>query len=67
MPKDAEKLSNELLFSYKHVAKEDKKEFKKSDEFSTVIKNFSIRLKPKENVWLLPKRCLLRQVIKNLI
>ena len=38
MPKDAEKLSKELLFSYKHVAKEDKKEFKKSDEFSTAYK-----------------------------
>ena len=34
MSKEAEKLSKELLFSYKHVAKEDKKEFKKSDEFA---------------------------------
>ena len=40
MPKDAEKLSKELLFSYSHVAKEDKKEFKKADEFSVAYKDF---------------------------
>lgn len=40
MSKEAEKLSKELLFSYKHVAKEDKKEFKKSDEFAIGYKEF---------------------------
>jgi M18 family aminopeptidase len=65
MPKDAEKLSNELLFSYKHVAKEDKKEFKKSDEFSTAYKEFLNKAKTERECVALAKEMLIKAGYKE--
>lgn len=65
MPKDAEKLSKELLFSYKHVAKEDKKEFKKSDEFSTVYKEFLNKAKTERECVALAKEMLIKAGYKE--
>jgi len=65
MPKDAEKLSNELLFSYKHVAKEDKKEFKKSDEFSIAYKEFLNRAKTERECVALAKEMLIKAGYKE--
>lgn len=65
MPKDAEKLSKELLFSYKHVAKEDKKEFKKSDEFSTAYKEFLNKAKTERECVALAKEMLAKAGYKE--
>ena len=65
MPKDAEKLSKELLFSYKHVAKEDKKEFKKSDEFSTAYKEFLNKAKTERECVALAKEMLTKAGYKE--
>ena len=65
MPKDAEKLSKELLFSYKHVAKEDKKEFKKSDEFSTAYKEFLNKAKTERECVALAKEMLIKAGYKE--
>ena len=65
MPKDAEKLSKELLFSYKHVAKEDKKEFKKSDEFSTAYKEFLNKAKTERECVDLAKEMLIKAGYKE--
>ena len=65
MPKDAEKLSKELLFSYKHVAKEDKKEFKKSDEFSTAYKEFINKAKTERECVALAKEMLTKAGYKE--
>ena len=65
MPKDAEKLSKELLFSYKHVAKEDKKEFKKSDEFSTAYKEFLNKAKTERECAALAKEMLTKAGYKE--
>ncbi len=65
MPKDAEKLSKELLFSYKHVAKEDKKEFKKSDEFSTAYKEFLNKAKTERECAALAKEMLIKAGYKE--
>ena len=58
MSKEAEKLSKELLFSYKHVAKEDKKEFKKSDEFAIGYKEFLDKAKTEREFVTLAKKML---------
>lgn len=58
MSKEAEKLSKELLFSYKHVAKEDKKEFKKSDEFAIGYKEFLDNAKTERECVTLAKKML---------
>lgn len=58
MSKEAEKLSKELLFSYKHVAKEDKKEFKKSDEFAIGYKEFLDKAKTERECVTLAKKML---------
>ena len=58
MSKEAEKLSNELLISYKHVAKEDKKEFKKSDEFAIGYKEFLDKAKTEREFVTLAKKML---------
>ena len=65
MPKDVEKLSKELLFSYKHVAKEDKKEFKKSDEFSTAYKEFLNKAKTERECVALAKEMLTKAGYKE--
>ena len=65
MPKDVEKLSKELLFSYKHVAKEDKKEFKKSDEFSTAYKEFLNKAKTERECVALAKEMLIKAGYKE--
>ena len=65
MPKYAEKLSKELLFSYKHVAKEDKKEFKKSDEFSTAYKEFLNKAKTERECVALAKEMLTKAGYKE--
>ena len=65
MPKDTEKLSKELLFSYKHVAKEDKKEFKKSDEFSTAYKEFLNKAKTERECVALAKEMLTKAGYKE--
>ena len=65
MPKDVEKLSKELLFSYKHVAKEDKKEFKKSDEFSTAYKEFLNKAKTERECAALAKEMLTKAGYKE--
>lgn len=65
MPKDAEKLSKELLFSYKHIAKEDKKEFKKSDEFSTAYKEFLNKAKTERECVALAKEMLIKAGYKE--
>ena len=65
MPKDAEKLSKELLFSYKHVVKEDKKEFKKSDEFSTAYKEFLNKAKTERECVALAKEMLIKAGYKE--
>ena len=58
MSKEAEKLSKELLFSYKHVAKEDKKEFKKYDEFAIGYKEFLDKAKTERECVTLAKKML---------
>lgn len=58
MSKEAEKLSKELLFSYKHVAKEDKKEFKKSDEFAIGYKEFLDKAKTERECVTLARKML---------
>lgn len=58
MSKEAEKLSKELLISYKHVAKEDKKEFKKSDEFAIGYKEFLDKAKTEREFVTLAKKML---------
>ena len=65
MPKDAEKLSKELLFSYKHVAKEDKKEFKKSDEFAIAYKEFLNKAKTERECVALAKEMLTKAGYKE--
>ena len=65
MPKDAEKLSKELLFSYKHVAKEDKKEFKKSDEFAVAYKEFLNKAKTERECVALAKEMLTKAGYKE--
>ena len=65
MPKDAEKLSKELLFSYKHVAKEDKKEFKKSDEFAIAYKEFLNKAKTERECVALAKEMLIKAGYKE--
>ena len=65
MPKDAEKLSKELLFSYKHVAKEDKKEFKKSDEFAVAYKDFLNKAKTERECVALAKEMLTKAGYKE--
>jgi len=65
MPKDAEKLSKELLFSYKHVAKEDKKEFKKSDEFAVAYKDFLNKAKTERECVALAKEMLIKAGYKE--
>ena len=65
MPKDAEKLSKELLFSYKHVAKEDKKEFNKSDEFAVAYKEFLNKAKTERECVALAKEMLTKAGYKE--
>ena len=65
MSKEAEKLSKELLFSYKHVAKEDKKEFKKSDEFAIGYKEFLDKAKTERECVTLAKKMLIEAGYKE--
>ena len=65
MPKDAEKLSKELLFSYKHIVKEDKKEFKKSDEFAVSYKEFLDKAKTERECVALAKEMLTKAGYKE--
>ena len=65
MPKDAEKLSKELLFSYKHIVKEDKKEFKKSDEFAVAYKEFLDKAKTERECVALAKDMLTKAGYKE--
>ena len=65
MPKDAEKLSKELLFSYNHIVKEDKKEFKKSDEFAVAFKEFLDKAKTERECVALAKEMLTKAGYKE--